>query len=139
LNPQHSYIHGRLVRILEEQGKESEAFEYLIQMLSLQKTEPEKIEGFKAAYTNKGWQGVILERIKLLEADPNASHFWLACLYARAGERVKALDSLEKAYEERSFMIAVIQVEPQLDSLRGDPRYVDLIKKIGLPPIGAAR
>ena len=108
-------------------------------MLTLQNAERDKIEGLKAAYAEKGWQGVILERIKWAKADPDSGHFWVACLYARSGDKEKALESLEKAFEERSFLIAVIQVEPQLDSVRDDPRYAALIKKIGLPPVGNAR
>ena len=135
LNPTHAYIHGRLVRIYEEQGKEAEAFEYLIKMRTLQNADRKELEHLRIAYEKGGWKAVQLEGIKAAETAPEPRHFMLACQYAMAGDKDKALTSLEKAYQERSFMIAVIQVEPQLDSLRGEPRYIELVKKIGLPPI----
>lgn len=130
LNPNHSHIHSRLIMVLEEQGNESEAFEYLFKMLTIQKTDNEKLERFKTAYRTSGWRGVVIERIKTAEATADPGHFQLACLYAKIGDKDKALEYLEKAYQERSFLIAVLQVEPQLDSLRKDPRFADLIRRV---------
>ncbi len=135
LNPNHSSIHGRLVRIYEEQGKDAEAFEYFIKMRTLQNADSKELEGLQSAYEKGGWRAVQVETIKATEANPERRHYLLACQYAMAGEKDKSLASLEKAYEERSFMIAVMQVEPQLDSLRNERRYIELVKKIGLPPI----
>jgi len=130
LNPNHSHIHARLIMVLEERGKESEAFEYFVEMLTIQKTDNEKLERFKTAYQMSGWRGVVIERIKTAEADADPGYFQLACLYAKIGDTDKALEYLDKAYQERSFLIAVLQVEPQLDSLRNDPRYLDLVKRV---------
>jgi DNA-binding winged helix-turn-helix (wHTH) protein/Tfp pilus assembly protein PilF len=130
LNPNHSYIHGRLILVLEEQGKEAEAFEYLVEMLTLQKTNPEKIERYKAAYRTAGWRGVQIERIKTAEAEAEPRYFQLACLYARIGDKDKAFEYLEKAFEQRSFQMAILSVEPQLDSLRNDPRFADLVRRV---------
>lgn len=135
LNPNHTYIHGRLVRIFEEQGKEDKAFEYFIKMRKLQNAESQELEDLRSTYENGGWRAVRLEAIKAAEAAPEPKHYLLACQYAMAGNKDKALMSLEKAFEDRSFMIAVIQVEPQLDSLREDPRFAAFLKKVGLPPI----
>jgi len=130
LNSNHSYIHGRLIRILEDQGRESEAFEYLVKMLALQKADNEKLERFKAAYRTSGWRGVVIEQIKTAEADAHPNSFQLACLHAKIGDKDTAFEYLEKAYQERSFQIAILQVEPQLDNLRDDPRFAELIKRV---------
>lgn len=129
LSPSHSFIHGRLILVLQEQGKEAEAFEYLIRMLAIQK-EDEKAERFKTAYRTGGWRGVLIERIKIAEGGENPRYFQLACLHAKIGEKDKALDHLDRAYQERRFEIAILQVEPQLDSLRDHPRYLDLVRRI---------
>lgn len=130
LNPNHSYIHGRLVRILEEQGKESEAFEHLVKKLEMDKAGEETIERYQTAYATSGWRGVKLEQIKTAEADPATNPFWLACLYIRIGDKDRAFEYLEDAYQKRSYLIAVLRVEPQLDPLRNDPRYVDLLRQV---------
>ena len=51
-------------------------------------------------------------------------------LYARLGEKEKALDALERAYAERSRALAYIAVEPQLDPLRSDPRFQAMAARI---------
>jgi hypothetical protein len=41
---------------------------------------------------------------------------------------------LEKAYSERSSALAYLKIEPLFDPLRGDPRFADLVRRVGLPP-----
>ena len=130
LNPNHSYSHGRLIRILEEQGKESEAFEHLVKKLEMDEAGDETIERYQTAYATSGWRGVKLEQIKTAEADPATNPFWLACLYVRIGDMDRAFEYLDDAYQKRSFLIAVLRVEPQLDPLRNDPRYADLLRRV---------
>ena len=129
LNPNHTYIYGRLVKILEEQGKEPEAFEYLIKMLTIQ-GESAKAQRFTSAYRTGGWRSVVLEQIRAAEGGDDPRNFQLACWNAKIGNKDKALDYLEKAYRERSFQMPIVKIEPQLVSLRDDPRFVDLVRRV---------
>jgi len=129
LNPNHTYIHGRLIKILEAQGKESKALEYLIRVLTSQ-GEAGKPQRFSSAYRTGGWRNVVLEQIKAAEGGDDPRNFQLACWNARIGNKDKALEYLEKAYRERSFQMPILQVEPQLESLRNDPRFVDLVRRV---------
>jgi len=131
LNPnQSSYIQGRLIRVLEAQGKESEAFEYLVKMSTIQNTDNDELERLKTAYRTSGWRGVVSEEIKTAKADADPRNYQLACLYSKMGDKDHALAYLEKAYQERSFQMAMLRVEPQLDPLRNDPRFADLIRRV---------
>ena len=56
----------------------------------------------------------------------------IALIYAGLGEKDQALTWLEKAYEEHAFKMAWLKVEPQWDSLRSDPRFADLVRRVGL-------
>lgn len=49
------------------------------------------------------------------------------------GDRDRALDSLRRAYEERSRFVVFLQVWPIYDPLRGDPRFAALVRDVGLP------
>ncbi len=46
----------------------------------------------------------------------------------------EALASLERAYEDRSMMLPFVKIDPQLDSLRSDPRFADLLRRMNLQP-----
>jgi serine/threonine protein kinase/tetratricopeptide (TPR) repeat protein len=56
-----------------------------------------------------------------------------AVVYVGLGEKDQAFAWLEKAYEERFNRLAYLRREPVWDSLRSDPRFDDLLRRIGLP------
>ena len=60
------------------------------------------------------------------------SRVGLAGAYGWMGDKDKAFSLLEKAYEERDARMTYLKVEPWLDCLRDDPRFTDLLRRIGL-------
>jgi TolB-like protein/DNA-binding winged helix-turn-helix (wHTH) protein/Tfp pilus assembly protein PilF len=56
-----------------------------------------------------------------------------ALIYAGLGDKDKAFAWLDKAYEEHSFSLSNLKVEPRFDPLRSDPRFADLLRSIGFP------
>jgi predicted Zn-dependent protease len=58
----------------------------------------------------------------------------VANVYIGLGNKDQAFVWLEKAYRERSNYLAYIKVFPLVDSLRSDPRFDDLLRRIGLAP-----
>ncbi|HTS37040.1 MAG TPA: protein kinase [Candidatus Solibacter sp.] len=57
----------------------------------------------------------------------------IALNYAAIGEKDQAFAWLDKAYAEKSDLMVWIKAAPQMDGLRSDPRYIALLKKMGLP------
>ena len=57
----------------------------------------------------------------------------MALIYAGLGEKDMAFARLDKAYEEHSFSLSNLKVEPRFDPLRSDPRFADLLRSIGFP------
>jgi len=57
----------------------------------------------------------------------------IALIYVGLGEKDQALAWLEKAYQDRAFNLAWLNVEPRWDSLRSDLRFKDLVRRVGLP------
>lgn len=55
-----------------------------------------------------------------------------AMIYAGLGDKDQAFAWLDKAYEERSFPLSNVNMEPRFDPLRSDPRFADLLRRIGL-------
>ena len=61
------------------------------------------------------------------------SAFEMAEMLAQVGAKDRALDWLKKAHAQHHFMIVYLQVAPNLDPLRSDPRFADLVSRVGLP------
>ncbi len=117
-----------LIRTLEMQGKEAEAFEWLMKSPSMQKKDDKTIQLFKTAYQTSGWAGVLRERDKT----PGEGNFFRRAGWsARLGDKDKAFEYLEKAYQQRNPLLHLLQVEPTFDPLRDDPRYDELLKRVG--------
>ncbi len=57
----------------------------------------------------------------------------MALIYAGLGDKDQAFAWLDKAYEQRAFQLQWIKIEPRWDNLRSDPRFQDLLRRIGLP------
>ncbi len=62
------------------------------------------------------------------------SSSYLAIVFLALGDRDLAFEWLEKAYEEHDDRLVFIKVEPLSDSIRDDPRFADLVRRIGLQP-----
>ena len=55
-----------------------------------------------------------------------------AYAYARLRDRDKTMEWLEKAYRERSPRLVRLTMEPDLKSMQNDPRFMNLVKRVGL-------
>ncbi len=58
--------------------------------------------------------------------------FLVASIYVGLGDRDHAFAFLEKAYQDRSCLLTFLPMDPQMDPLRSEPRFKELLKKIGL-------
>ena len=83
---------------------------------------------------SRGYWKQLLDFTQLPINPPEAynSPFGTAILYAQLGEKSKALDSLEKAYGQRSLSMTELAIEPAFDPIRTDPRFQTLLRRVGL-------
>jgi TolB-like protein/DNA-binding winged helix-turn-helix (wHTH) protein/lipoprotein NlpI len=70
--------------------------------------------------------------LKAMEKENSNASFFIAGGYAALGEKDRAFTWLEKAYEKRDFFLPTLAVNPWMDPLRSDPRFQDLIRRVGL-------
>jgi Tfp pilus assembly protein PilF len=87
-------------------------------------------------YAHSGYHAALVKSVELYKqlakrryVDPGEIGFQ----YALIGDKEQAFAWLEKAYAEKAFSIQNIKVALAMDSLRTDPRYADLLKRMGLP------
>jgi TolB-like protein/DNA-binding winged helix-turn-helix (wHTH) protein/tetratricopeptide (TPR) repeat protein len=82
----------------------------------------------------KGYWSVNLEQRQSLWKTNPGDPYTHAVLYARVDKNLDAFNWLEKAYQVRSQELVLgVRTEPAFDGLRSDPRYVDLVHRIGFP------
>jgi tetratricopeptide (TPR) repeat protein len=66
------------------------------------------------------------------EGEPELPAFFIALVYAGLGEKDSAFKWLEQAYRDRSGSVRYLKIEPRLDPLRSDPRFLDLLRRVGI-------
>ena len=73
-----------------------------------------------------------IEKLQEISRKRYASAYGIALVHMGLGEKDQALRWLEKAYQERSYWLVHLNVDPRFDGLRSDPRFADLVQRIGL-------
>jgi len=72
----------------------------------------------------------VLDSLRARAARSYVPSYWFALVYAGLGERDQAMQYLERAYQERSTVLAYVRIDPRLQSLRDHPRFVALVRSI---------
>jgi DNA-binding winged helix-turn-helix (wHTH) protein/TolB-like protein/lipoprotein NlpI len=74
----------------------------------------------------------MLQELASRSHDEYVPAFSIAIVYVGLGNRDRALDWLEKAYQDRSVYMVYLKTDPILDSLRSDPRFISLLHRMAL-------
>lgn len=129
--------HHNLAITFEEIGNLAEAFKEYLESQETSGASPEILEELREAYKSGGLSGFRRKQLELDLARWNGWHldtFHIAAHYARLGELDAALLWLEKAYEARSGGMVWMELYPYFKSLDSNPRFRDLLRRVGLPP-----
>ncbi len=81
---------------------------------------------------NKGEARKVLDELSELSKQEYVTPYGVALVYAGLGEKEQALHWLEKAYQDRANWLVWLKLDPRWSSLRSDPRYADLVRRVGL-------
>ncbi|HLW88978.1 MAG TPA: protein kinase [Terriglobales bacterium] len=75
----------------------------------------------------------ILEDLTKLAKQKYVASYIFAGIHIGLGENDRAIDYLEKSYEEHSHWLIYLRIDPGMDGLRDNPRFQDLLRRVGLP------
>jgi serine/threonine-protein kinase len=76
----------------------------------------------------------VLDELEELRKQGHVTSARMALICAALGEKDQALTWLDKAYDERADAMVFLKVEPRYDTLREEPRFQDLMRRVGLAP-----
>jgi len=136
LGPDFAQAHLYLGWAYEQQGKYEDAIAELQKGLTLSGGESEMAGALGHAYAMAGKRGEAakaLAELKERSTQHYVAPFDIALIYAGLGATNLMFEWLEKAYEDHSFWLVWIKTDPRFDSIRDDPRYRDLLRRMRLP------
>lgn len=135
MDPNFALAHRWLAKTYQQEGRYEQArteFEKAISLLG-GGAESAPALGYIDAITGKQAAArALLDQLKKTSQRHDFSYY-IAIIYAGLGEKDHAFEWLDRAYEERLGEMVDLKNDPQLDSLRSDPRFSKLIERTGFP------
>jgi TolB-like protein len=135
IDPQFALGHFSCGRPYAQKGMHAEAIAEFKLSVELSGGSPVMLAGLGHAYAVAGREKEtrhVLARLNEMSRKRYVSSYHIALIYCGMGKLEEAFAWLEKTYAERDAWLIWLRVEPQLDPLRHDPRFADLLRRIGL-------
>ena len=137
LDPDHARTYDYLEWAYLQKGMYREAVQAAQKVASLRGESPEWVSGLGRAYERGGIRAA--KRLELERSEAPSSRGYprgedFARLYAFLGEKERAFEWLEKGSREHTLLPVYLRLDPQLDVLRSDPRFQDLLRRMNFPP-----
>jgi TolB-like protein/DNA-binding winged helix-turn-helix (wHTH) protein len=134
MDPTFENAHESLAYAYVNKGMYEESIKEMEQLASSD-GEHDLAQTMKIAFAHSGYKGALKSRLKYYKDRRKAGahvNFWDEALtHAQLGNTDLALQALEKAYDERED-ITDLAVNPSWDSIRADPRFQELLRRVGL-------
>jgi len=140
IDPSFPFGHLALASALQANGVEEEGFKEWLRYLSLagDGALAQELESAAEKHSEQGdpWHqfaGIILSYYQEKAKTQLGWAINVSWAYQHLGDRDRAFEWLNRAYEERSLELYAIASDPDLDPRRSDPRFRDLLRRMGLP------
>lgn len=135
LDPLYPYAHFNLGMVYEAKEMYPEAIKHYRKTQTILGKNPELTAFLGHAYALSGRRGQaqkLLDELKKLSDQGYELRYHIAVIYEGLGEKDQAFAWLEEAYHKRDEVLGILKVDPMLDSLRADPRFMSLLERVGL-------
>jgi len=135
MDPNYGVAHWYLGQALKQKGIYTEAETEFRKAKDLLTTNPGVDADMGQAYAISGKRNEaqkVINELREVSKQKYVASYHIALIYAALGEKDRAFELLESAYGERSDLLVYLKVDPRLDGLRGDPRFLDLMRRVGL-------
>ncbi len=136
LNPDFAGTHSALAQTLLLQGRLVEAITEAREAARLSNNEPSSLLGYLCAKAGQPEEArKILDELAARSKEAYVAPISFVLVHAGLDERDRMFDWLEKAYEEHNPGLPWTLIDLLLAEFRGDPRFADLVRRVGLPPL----
>jgi TolB-like protein/DNA-binding winged helix-turn-helix (wHTH) protein/Tfp pilus assembly protein PilF len=138
MDPSYELSHLVAGQAYAQKGQFERAVAELRKAVDLSHGTPMMVSALAYTYARSGNKTEAEKLLAQLSAQAKiqyVSPYYFAIVYAGLGENETALDWLDKAFADRSNGLVFLQVEPELDSLRSNPRFIALRKKLEFPEV----
>jgi TolB-like protein/Tfp pilus assembly protein PilF len=135
MNPNFAHVHSILSEAYVQLNKFPEAIAEGKKAIELSGSSSNYMANLGRIYAQAGMDEEakkILEELQELSSKHYVSPFHIAKVYVGLEDNDKAFEWLERAYDEHYELLIFSKTTPDLDSIRTDERYSELLKKIGL-------
>ncbi|HWP52977.1 MAG TPA: winged helix-turn-helix domain-containing protein [Pyrinomonadaceae bacterium] len=133
MDPARANAHWDLGNAYEAKGMYAESVAEHLEEFRLKGESPETIGELRKAFESAGIKGFWRQRLAQLKARPGyLEPFLLVNIYVSLDDKDQVFAWLEKAYRDRNPFMVGLKSSPRSDILRSDPRYDDLLRRVGL-------
>jgi TolB-like protein/DNA-binding winged helix-turn-helix (wHTH) protein/Tfp pilus assembly protein PilF len=136
MDPASEWAHLNLGQAYEQKGQFSLATEELQKALELSHSSPLTLSALahaEALSGNHAGANKLLQQLEALSKKQYVSPYYVAIVYLGLGKHEVAMNWLEKAYADHSNGLVFLKVEPELDPLRTNPRFIALQDRLNFP------
>src|SRR5215831_1798921 len=128
-------VNNWLTWVYEAEGKYPEAIDTHLKQEALSGVNADSLQSLRQAYDSGGWKAYWQRELQLHQdqlSDPLGDRYEMVQVYRRLGRNDEAFKWLNKLCDDRSVFMIWLKVDPTLDGLRSDPRFAQLMKRVGL-------
>ena len=93
-------------------------------------------DGMEQGFRSAGWKGALARAVAFAQAQRKTRYYSaliIATFYTDMGDKEQAFHWLDIAYKEHDWLLISLNTNFRLDPLRSDPRFAELVRKVGLP------
>jgi tetratricopeptide (TPR) repeat protein len=137
-SPKFSTAHSCTAEAYWRKRMYSQAIEeYKVEsQISGDRDESDYVSAMEEGFRSGGWQGALASGIEVLKEQRKtgySSAYWIASSYAELGDKEQAFEWLNSAFQEHDENLLGLKTNLSLDPIRSDPRFAELVRKVGLP------
>ena len=136
IQPNYALAEGNLTGMYIQTGRFDDAMTLVQKHLSIEERREGALSSLAIIHIRTGGKAEALKVLKEITGGTKApsanSAYGIARVYAALGDKDEAFRWLNTGYEKRAFSMFFLRVDPFFDSLHDDPRFDELIRRIGL-------